>query len=738
MGLDFRRKSGRIFDGSRLIPLGEGIKTSKVFENTFKQKRSAYTFEPVIIDPSVTPLPTPTTTPGPTPTNTPTPTITPTISVTPTITPTNTNTPTPTNTNTETPTPTPTPTNTVTPTLTPTNTGTPTPTPTPTNTVTPTPTPSGEVLNNYMATQCSQSGGSGVAVVDPNLLSGGTGTTFLGSDGNCWYTVSGTTSSGATVTPLLEFGIFSGTGCDDCSTVGCVNWEVTADGGGADITLQGCCGDSGTTIYNLTSNEVKNICSTTEPIVVGGSATIVNQGICPSCFPITPTPTPTITPTNTPTETPTNTVTPTLTPTETPTPTPTLTETPTNTPIPTITPTETPTLTPTNTVTPTATPIYEVWRAYSCCYDSGAQFISLPVGSVVSGNTVLDIYGNCFEIDIISLALPTITWDGGIIYSDCEYCLSSNPCFTYSAQSCCDVAIFEVITFPYGTVIGPGNAVRDTGGDCWNIYEDAVGPATIDWDFGTIYDNCSLCLSGNPCDVNWIVRNCCTTMFEVVTLPGGVGISGQTFTDTNGECYRFLTATTNPSTIVWDGGTIYTGCTACTNIYPCPTSTPTPTPTVTPTPTNTPTISVTPTITPTNTNTPTPTNTNTETPTPTPTPTNTVTPTETPTPTITPTQSPVVNCKNGSIPDLIIYSFYDCCGILVEGTTTSGAELICYDANQPNSGVVDEGGSCSVSCVTPTPTPTMTPTPSATDTNYLLQESGFYLLQEDGSKIIIT
>jgi hypothetical protein len=48
MGLDFRRKSGRIFDGSRLIPLGEGIKTSKVFESTFKQKRSAYKFEPVI------------------------------------------------------------------------------------------------------------------------------------------------------------------------------------------------------------------------------------------------------------------------------------------------------------------------------------------------------------------------------------------------------------------------------------------------------------------------------------------------------------------------------------------------------------------------------------------------------------------------------------------------------------------------------------------------------------------
>jgi len=197
------------------------------------------------------------------------------------------------------------------------------------------------------------------------------------------------------------------------------------------------------------------------------------------------------------------------------------------------------------------------------------------------------------------------------------------------------------MTLPYGTGIGGGMAILDTNGDCWSIYEDTTDPATIDWDFGTIYDNCSLCLDVNPCDVNWIVRNCCTAMFEVATFPGGVGISGQTFTDTNGECYRFLTATTNTSTIVWDGGTIYTGCTDCTNIYPCPTSTPTPTPTVTPTPTKTitptptvtqtptSTITPTPTITTTNTNTPTPTNSGT--PTPTPTPTNTNTPTPTPT-----------------------------------------------------------------------------------------------------------
>jgi hypothetical protein len=203
----------------------------------------------------------------------PTPTVTPTASITPTptITPTASITPTPTIT--ETPTPTPTITETSTPTP------TPTPTITETSTPTPTPTPSGTMLNNYFATQCL---GTLVSVVDANLLTGSTGTTFLGSDGTCWYTTIPSTNP-ATITPLLEFGIYSGTGCNDCFSGGCVNWEVTAGSEGATITLQGCCGDSGISNENLNGDDVINICSSTEPIVINGSATIINQGICPSC-----------------------------------------------------------------------------------------------------------------------------------------------------------------------------------------------------------------------------------------------------------------------------------------------------------------------------------------------------------------------------------------------------------------------------------------------------------------------
>jgi hypothetical protein len=136
------------------------------------------------------------------------------------------------------------------------------------------------MLNNYFATQCSGTGGQ---IVDLSLLTGGTDTVFLGSDGLCWNVLPSQTSSAATVIPLLEFGLNIDGGCTNCITNGCVYWEVTADSGGADITLEGCCGDSGTTTFNLSSDAVINVCSKTQPVVVSGSANSVNLGVCPSC-----------------------------------------------------------------------------------------------------------------------------------------------------------------------------------------------------------------------------------------------------------------------------------------------------------------------------------------------------------------------------------------------------------------------------------------------------------------------
>ena len=118
MGLDFRKRSGRVFDGSKLNVDGQGI--YNVFKGSSFTKIAPKENQ---IGKPLSQLITPT--PTPNPTNTPTP------SITPTITPTNT------------PTSTPTPTPSITPTITSTN------TPTPTQTPTPTPTPA---CNCYLFT----------------------------------------------------------------------------------------------------------------------------------------------------------------------------------------------------------------------------------------------------------------------------------------------------------------------------------------------------------------------------------------------------------------------------------------------------------------------------------------------------------------------------------------------------------------------------------------------------------
>jgi hypothetical protein len=89
MGLEFRRRSGRIANGSKLVVPGQITTGAKVFPNTFGLKQRAPIDSNSQID-----YPTPTGTPIPpiTPTTTPTPTSTPIPSTTPTPTPTPTST----------------------------------------------------------------------------------------------------------------------------------------------------------------------------------------------------------------------------------------------------------------------------------------------------------------------------------------------------------------------------------------------------------------------------------------------------------------------------------------------------------------------------------------------------------------------------------------------------------------------------------------------------------------------
>lgn len=99
MGLEFRKVSGRIANGSRLVVPGQITTGQKVFPNSFSQKSAPP--DPKLPETTLLPIPTPN------PSVTPTPP----ISQTPTLTPTPTTTPQPT--------PTPSMTQTLTPTLTP-------------------------------------------------------------------------------------------------------------------------------------------------------------------------------------------------------------------------------------------------------------------------------------------------------------------------------------------------------------------------------------------------------------------------------------------------------------------------------------------------------------------------------------------------------------------------------------------------------------------------------------------
>jgi len=264
MGLEKRQKTDRIYDGSKLIVDGNGVKTAtakKAFDNIRKNIKSEPNIIMVSPTPSVTQTPTPSITPTNTPTisntatNTPTPSITATQTNTPTVTPTPsiTNTQTPTQTNTQTPTNTitPTPTNTITPTPTQTNTQT------PTASITPSPTQT------------------------PNCI--------------CY----GFTNNTKGTLPLYVI---------DCN--GILRTSFVPVG----FTKEGCVLNSQYTATSLTI-------STNGPCVAGSCS------YTPTPTP-TITTTPTNTPTNTltPTQTPTNTATMTLTPTSTITPTPTPTQ----------------------------------------------------------------------------------------------------------------------------------------------------------------------------------------------------------------------------------------------------------------------------------------------------------------------------------------------------------------------------------------------------------------------------
>ena len=180
------------------------------------------------------------------------------------------------------------------------------------------------------------------------------------------------------------------------------------------------------------------------------------------------------------------------------------------------------------------------------------------------------------------------------------------------------------------------------------------------------------------------------------------------------------------------------------------TNTPTQTPTNTETPTNTPTNTETPTNTPSETQTPTPsvtigltptaTETQTQTPseTPTNTPTNTETPTNTPseTPTNTPSETVTQTPTNTETPTP---TNTETPTSTPTSTPTNTATTTQTPSETPTNTPTNTQTPTPTNTETPTPTNTETPTqtPTLPDSNFLLQEDYYMILQEDGFGIYI-
>ena len=351
MAFQNRKTTNKIFDGSKMVVPGQGIKQVIVNQQILKNlKFQQLPTGEVDTPPQVSPNPTktPASSPNTTPTNTITPTNT--VSITQSKTPpktplnTQTQTKTPTVTLTETPTYTPSstagktplPTNSQTktpnvtssetPTYTPTITATITETPTYTPSFTPTVTQDGCFCFTVNITQQDISNAFG------NLLVDGNG-----------------------IVNLIYYGCTEESVVQNISVAGtyyiCNKRNETIDSFGIDVYLS-------YTQYDIVYNNYVNPDRFSSSYSLLGTICTTDNG----CIPPTNTPTVTDTITQTPTGTPTETPTPTGTPNPTPTITATITETPTITATITDTPTNTPsehTPTPTPTITMTPTGVFE-------------------------------------------------------------------------------------------------------------------------------------------------------------------------------------------------------------------------------------------------------------------------------------------------------------------------------------------------------------------------------------------
>jgi hypothetical protein len=195
----------------------------------------------------------------------------------------------------------------------------------------------------------------------------------------------------------------------------------------------------------------------------------------------------------------------------------------------------------------------------SCCVE-GKEFVSGSLPGLNVGDTFVDNYGLCWNVDSETsapLSEESITIDHIIPTGNCITCLEESPCPNFFDVTSCCARIKGTIAIPAIISISKGDAFVDTNGICWGIDDIVVQLPTIyGIEVATIYTgavepdtNCGLCVTANPCPEEYFItiRSCCDKQrVEVASVPADSMIftEGLIFQDFWGICWEVMSFST--------------------------------------------------------------------------------------------------------------------------------------------------------------------------------------------------
>jgi hypothetical protein len=256
-----------------------------------------------------------------------------------------------------------------------------------------------------------------------------------------------------------------------------------------------------------------------------------------------------------------------------------------------------------------------LFKLINCC-DATTDDAMLISTNVSLGQVVIATNGICYFVGSVETGSPTITWNFGTIYNDCEECVSSNPCPTptptptptmtptrtqtptptrtptqtptqtqtptktptptptstqstgiWLAQLCCNDGITGIVS---NASLSIGSIFVDNFDNCWEVIDSAMDTPTITYSSGG-GESCKACTDTYGC--NWEAE-CCTTSSTIIvndlSLPPLV-VDQSIVAFSNNVCYRLTGKVVGPptDTIV----TTYVSCDECINSGvhdPCP------------------------------------------------------------------------------------------------------------------------------------------------------------------------